>query len=138
MPATPSPEGTTDSLVEELPTPYSRHADAGSAGALTLAAYLPDQPAASAACDYSYETGPLSYASATLRVTLQPKSKIVTLSAPPLPQPLRLRLRLAVRPAAVLAPAPLPEIADAAAFRAATAGWRWDNGLLSVKLPAAS
>jgi alpha-glucosidase (family GH31 glycosyl hydrolase) len=132
------------------------HGDAASAGALTLAAYPAGEPDARAACDYCYETAPRSYASASLRVTVVPPtaeqsadyrsatppesrisgpgSRIVTVSAPPLPQPLLLRVHLAARPKAVLAPVSLPEIADAAAFRDATAGWRWENGLLWVKL----
>ena len=144
-----------------LPLDASRdllgHGDAASAGALTLAAYPAGEPDTNAACDYYYETAPCSYASASLRVAVMGSgarascppcgqdarapspnrpSRIVTVAAPLLPQPVRLRIRLAGRPEAVLAPVPLPEIADTAAFQTATTGWHWENGLLWVKRPA--
>jgi alpha-glucosidase (family GH31 glycosyl hydrolase) len=132
------------------------HDSAASTSALTLAAYPGGGPDTNATCDYYYETGPRAYRFASLRVSVAPSTpepsadpratdaptarapdlqgSIVTVSAPPLPQPLLLRVRLARRPEGVLAPASLPEIADATAFRTAGSGWRWENGLLWVKL----
>jgi alpha-glucosidase (family GH31 glycosyl hydrolase) len=66
------------------------------AGTLTLAAYPAADAGSSAACDYAYETGPLTCASATLRVTVTPAGPM--LSAPPLPETVRLQLHPTGRP----------------------------------------
>jgi hypothetical protein len=58
------------------------------------------------------------------------------MAVPPLPQPIIARVCLVERPSVVLAPGPLPEAPDTAAFAAATTAWRWQEGVLWVKLPA--
>jgi alpha-glucosidase (family GH31 glycosyl hydrolase) len=109
------------------------HGDADAADSLTLAAYPGGGSGSGPSCLYHYETGPRTYASAPLQVTVAGRE--VVLSVPPLPQAVRARVRLATRPERVLAPEPLPEIADSAAFRASSLGWHWEEGLLWVKLP---
>src|SRR5206468_4270786 len=99
----------------------------------TLAAYPAGDLGTSSACDYACETGPRAYRAARLQVTVSTQQVAVTV--PPLPQAVRLRVRLATRPAAVAAPDRLPELPDRAAFETAARGWRWEDGLLWVKLP---
>jgi alpha-glucosidase (family GH31 glycosyl hydrolase) len=119
----------------DVSTDLLHHGDASSAGALTLALYPGDDPEPVSSCDYAYETGPRDYALTAVQAAVN--ASTVSLTVPPLPQAVRVRVRLTSRPGAVLAPDPLPEVPDRAAFQAAARGWCWERGLLWVKLPPA-